>query len=272
MEKREWYSTGRRLLTTQQGWYITPAKHLIHPTHIRPDHPIPIPSTSRAPSKSTKETKAPKAPKKSKQIMVDPRRYGAMHYGENMINSENVDADNRPWVCEEDEQGRVRWLKDGDVDEIYDVSHADPQKVYEENADQYNNLDDKVVASKPRPTVNSIDNIENQVRRLEEHEKKYDEDVLSDDDEDEIFAMLESQRFREDRSESPLFEGAKPKSFDWLNTMPESGKTSEVKGQPKLDPSAEQIKQEHKSQNALLDSLFQNNDFGRKASIDIDSD
>ncbi|EOR01608.1 hypothetical protein E3P92_03279 [Wallemia ichthyophaga] len=271
------YAKDMRLTTPynakwRNGWYITPAKHLIHPIHIRPDHPVPVPSTSRDPSKSSNDSKAPKPPKKSKQIMIDPRKYGPMHYGESMIGSENVSSDNRPWRCEQDEQGRVKWLKDGDDDEIYNVAHADPQKVYEENADQYNNLDDKVFASKPRPKANNIDEIENQVRRLEENEKKYDEDALSDDDEDEIFAMLESQRLRENRSESPLFEGAQPKSFDWLNTIPELDKTEQAKAQPKVDPSAEQIKQEHKSQNALLDSLFQSNDFGRKASIDIDSD
>ena len=180
--------------------------------------------------------------------MIDPRRYGAMHYGENMISSEGVTPDNRPWKCQEDDNGHITWYKDSDVSEdkeTYDISHADPRKVFEQNADQYNYLDDKAVASKPPPTANKVEEIESQVRRLEEEEKRYDEDALSDDDEDEIFAMLESQRLRENRSESPLFEGAQSKSFDWLNSVPDSdlkqGKAQQPPP-PSIDPSAEEIK------------------------------
>lgn len=188
-----------------------------------------------------------------------------------MLGNENIAIDNRPWLCEEDDQGRVVWYKEGTENETYDFSFRDPLKIYAKNADLYNNFDDKVVPSKPKQKTDTIDEIEYQVRKLEENEKRYDDDALSDDDEDEIFAMLESQRFREERSESPLFEGAQSKSFDWLSSAPEP-ENREIKAQLSHDPAAEKIKEEHKSQNALLDSLFQNDGFGRKASIDLDSD
>ncbi|TIB88078.1 hypothetical protein E3Q19_03444 [Wallemia mellicola] len=267
------YAKDMRLTTPynakwRSGWYITPAKHLIHPIHIRPDHPLPIPSTSKSAPKVTKEAKAPK---RSKHIIIDPRRYGSIHYGENMLGNENVPIDSRPWLCEEDDQGRVIWYKEGAENEIYDFSFRDPLKVYADNADFYNHLDDEIVPSKPKQKTDTIDEIEYQVRKLEENEKRYDDDALSDDDEDEIFAMLESQRLREERSESPLFEGAQAKSFDWLSSAPEPD-NKQVQVQPSHDPAVEKIKEEHRSQNALLDSLFQNDGFGRKASIDLDSD
>lgn len=265
----------------RSGWYITNNNSVIHPIRMKPLHPI----------QSTM-----KLNKHQKLHTIDPRKYGAVHLTEDKIN-ERSNNDNqpiqslaKPLYCVEDDNRIVKWIsEDGQNEEIYTFKHLDPNDVYKMNEEEYEKIHKNLESSVniPVKSKKSQPSIEQQLKQLENLEKNYDdEDVLSEDDEDEIFAMLETQRANQEREATPLFDNSNNENNEhneslqntnpkaWFEIDDENDKFQSNSNENQQDDnlSTAKIKAEQQSQNALLESLFANDNFGKYASIDMDSD
>ena len=100
------------------GWKTTPAGHLLRPLHLRPSHPLPLPSarpvaeTEGTEKKERKrKAKSTRALTRAKRVTVDPSRYGAVHLaGPILDDGSDPLPSGSAWACQETENGDVEWL------------------------------------------------------------------------------------------------------------------------------------------------------------------
>lgn len=167
-------------VTLLQGWKKTPAGHLLRPLHLRPSHPLSLPSIERkdAEKKEKRKRKAGSARSltRAKRVTIDPSRYGAVHMAGPILDDGTKGlAPGCEWTCEETEDGHVKWeLKDeqGKVlrQEIIPLRKAEQMK--EVTLDSDGDDDDDEDDSSMDEVAAAIDNAESESSSSDQEEEE----------------------------------------------------------------------------------------------------